>query len=119
MNVANAEFEATAEQFRKLATRTVNQADLRKYVRRVMRCDDDSSTKLKNIVDEIVRRAEEGIGTDIPKVRGTLWAAYNGVTEHLSYARGRTAETRMDSLWFGDGSLLNQRALEVALEMAC
>jgi hypothetical protein len=73
---------------------------------------------MKNIIEEIVGLAEAGRGNDLPSVRGTLWTAYNGVTEWLTYSRGRSQENRMNSLWFGDGANLNRQALEVALSMA-
>src|SRR5262249_28186145 len=41
MDLANAEFEATAEQYRRLARKSVNQSDLRKYVKRVLKVEDD------------------------------------------------------------------------------
>jgi hypothetical protein len=120
MNLANAAFEATAEQYRRLARRSVNQADLRKYVKRVLRVEDeqDISTRFKNLVEEVVGLAETGRGNSIPSVRGTLWTAYNGVSEWLTYSRGRSVDSRLNSLWFGDGALTNRHALEVALDMA-
>jgi phage/plasmid-like protein (TIGR03299 family) len=120
MDVANAEFEATAEQYRRLARKSVNQADLRKYVKRVLKVEseEDSSTRSKNIVEEIVRLAESGRGNDLPSIRGTYWSAYNGVSEWLTYSRGRSEDNRLNSLWFGDSALTNRHALTVALDMA-
>jgi phage/plasmid-like protein (TIGR03299 family) len=120
MDVANAEFEATAEQYRRLARKSVNQADLSKYVRRALKIENeqDISTRSKNIVEEIVRLAEAGRGNNLPSVRGTLWTAYNGVSEWLTYNRGRSEDNRLNSLWFGDSALANRHALEVALDMA-
>src|SRR5262245_19439425 len=120
MDLANAEFEATAEQYRRLARKSVNQADLRKYVKRVLKVEDeqDITTRSKNIVEEIVRLAEAGRGNDLPSIRGTFWTAYNGVSEYLTYTRGRSEDKRLNSLWFGDGALTNRHALEVALDMA-
>jgi phage/plasmid-like protein (TIGR03299 family) len=120
MDLANAEFEATAAQYRRLARKSVNQADLRKYVRRVLKIEDeqDMSTRSNNLVEEIVRLAEAGRGNDLPAVRGTLWTAYNGVSEWLTYNRGRSSDNRLNSLWFGAGALTNRHALEVALDMA-
>jgi phage/plasmid-like protein (TIGR03299 family) len=120
MDVANAEFEATAEQYKRLARKSINAADLRNYVKRVLKIDDDSdpSTRSKNITEEIVRLAEVGRGNQLPSVRGTYWTAYNGVTEWLGYDRGRNDSTRLNSLWFGDGAILSRFALETALEMA-
>jgi phage/plasmid-like protein (TIGR03299 family) len=120
MDVANAEFEASAEQFRRLARKGIDQADLRRYVKRVfgVEGDKEGSTRLKNIMEEVVGLAEAGRGNELPSVRGTLWTAYNGVSEWLGYRRGNAQANRLDSLWFGDGANLNRRALETALGMA-
>ena len=119
MDLANQQFEATAEQYRRLARKSINQDDLRKYVRRVLKADEDNaSTRLKNIAEVIARLAETGRGNDLPSVRGTLWTAYNGVSEWLTYNRGRSEDSRVNSLWFGGGGLTNRHALEVALDMA-
>jgi phage/plasmid-like protein (TIGR03299 family) len=119
INLANAEFQATAEQYRLLARKSINQADLHRYVQKVLKVEDDreAGTRLKNIMDEIVGLAEAGRGNDLPSVRGTCWTAYNGFSEWLSYSRGRTQENRLNSLWFGDSANLNRQALEVALSM--
>ena len=120
MNLANAEFEATAEQYRLLARKSINQADLRRYVKKVFGVEEgqQGGTRLKNIMEEVVRLAVAGRGNEMPSVSGTLWTAYNGVSEWLGYERGTSQGNRLNSLWFGDGASLNRRALEAALEMA-
>jgi phage/plasmid-like protein (TIGR03299 family) len=120
MDLANAAFEATAEQYRLLARRSINQADLRKYVRRVLKVKDDqeASSRLRNLMEEIEGLAETGRGNNLPSIRGTYWSAYNGVSEWLTYNRGRSENNRLNSLWFGDSALTNRHALAVALEMA-
>ena len=62
--------------------------------------------------------AEAGRGNDLPSIRGTYWSAYNGVSEWLTYGRGRSEDNRLNSLWFGDSANTNRHALEVALDMA-
>jgi hypothetical protein len=69
-------------------------------------------------VEEIVRLAEAGRSNDLPSIRSTYWSAYNGVSEYLTYNRGRSEDNRLNSLWFGDSALTNRHALEVALDMA-
>jgi phage/plasmid-like protein (TIGR03299 family) len=119
MNLANQEFEATAEQYRLLARKSINQADLKKYVQRVLKVDgDEASTRTKNTVEEIIGLCESGRGNTLPSVSGTYWTAYNGVTEWLSYQRGRSASNRVDSLWFGPSAETNKVALDTALAMA-
>jgi phage/plasmid-like protein (TIGR03299 family) len=120
MELANQGFEATAEQYRRLAVRTIHQADVKRYVRRVFQVADDAqpSARLADILLTVEALAEAGRGNDRPLVRGTVWAPYNGVTEYLGAVAGRNANSRLNSLWFGDGALTSRRALEIALEMA-
>jgi len=122
MDLMNAEFEATAEQYRLLAHKDINQADVRKYVKRVFELDHmddaDIATRQTNIFKKVEELMEAGKGNNLPSVRGTYWAAYNGVTEYLSYQSGRTTDNRLNSLWFGQNSNMNKQALKVAVEMA-
>ena len=53
------------------------------------------------------------IGSDIPGVSGTRWGMLNAVTELVDHERGRSANTRMESAWFGTGAALKNRALEL------
>lgn len=120
MNLANQQFEATADQFRLLARKSINQADLRKYVKRVLKVEDgqEPTTRTRNIMDEIIGLCESGRGNALPSASGSYWTAYNGCTEWLGYNRGHTQDNRLNSLWFGDSANLNRHALDVALEMA-
>jgi len=44
----------------------------------------------------------------------TLWGMVNGVTAFLDHVRGRTADTRLNSAWFGQGATLKAQAWEKA-----
>jgi len=135
MNLMNAEFEATAEQYRLLVNKSINQNDLRKYVKRVFKVDAEDSAiwtagerskelkevvseRQKNILEEVIELCEAGKGNNLPSVRGTYWSAYNGVTEYLSYVNGRNEDNRLNSLWFGQNNTMNKLALSAAVEMA-
>lgn len=127
MQVADAEFLATAAQWRRLAQVGVTQKTLASYVRRVFDpkiADDASDAEIAEkstcarVLPDIIRLFEEGAGSDIAGVKGTMWGAYNAVTGYLSHERGKTGESRLDSLWFGTGGVLNKRALDVGLKMA-
>jgi phage/plasmid-like protein (TIGR03299 family) len=121
MDNINAEFEATAEQYRFLAGKNFNQKDINKYVKVVLGIDktpdEDIKTRTRNIMDEIMTRIE-GPKQSATNVRGTWWAAYNGFNEYLNYAKGRTTDNRLDSLWFGVNANDNMKALNTALEFA-
>lgn len=121
MVLANSTFEATAEQYRRLAKHKISRADLRKYVKIVLGVEKEEDKELpgptQTKIREIILAAEKGRGNELPSVRGTLWTAYNGVTEYLGYTFGRSADNRLSSLWFGQNANLNQKALDVALSM--
>ena len=53
------------------------------------------------------------IGAEIPGVMGTRWAMLNAVTEMVDHERGRSANTRIESAWFGTGAALKNKALEL------
>jgi phage/plasmid-like protein (TIGR03299 family) len=134
MNVVDQEFEATAEQYRRLASKSINQADLRKYVKSVFEIDVDDtaiwtggdrskeqkallSERQKNILDAVIKCVETGKGNNLPSIRGTMWQAYQGVNYYLNYETGRNDDNRLNSLWYGPNSDMNQRALDMAVEM--
>ena len=121
MDNINAGFEATAEQFRFLASKDFNQADIRRYVKTLLGIekvvDADIKTRTRNIMDEILALVE-GPKQAATNVRGTWWAAYNGYNEYLNYNKGRTEDNRIDSLWFGVGANDNMKALKTAMDFA-
>lgn len=49
---------------------------------------------------------------------GTFWTAFNAITYMTDHELGRTADTRLQSAWYGANRKLKTDALELALEMA-
>jgi phage/plasmid-like protein (TIGR03299 family) len=121
MDNINAQFEATAEQYRFLASRDFNQRDVQKYVKVLLGIDnkpeEDVKTRTRNIMDEILGTIE-GPKQSMPGVQGTWWAAYNGFNEYLNYTKGRNTNNRLESLWFGQNGTDNNKALQLATEFA-
>jgi phage/plasmid-like protein (TIGR03299 family) len=157
VNAADAQFEATAEQYRALARKGINHADLKKYVKTVFKMEENDqqmSTRSRNILESIICRHEAqaeimdgllagykyqqekrheveaglldsildnfetGRGQDLPSTKGTWFSAYNAISEHLAYERGRNEDSRLNQLWFGQGAVLNTTALETAIQLS-
>jgi phage/plasmid-like protein (TIGR03299 family) len=123
IDIANQEFVASADQYRKLAATSINQDDLRRYVKLVLNVTEDMEkaglpTRTLNTIDKIIDFTVNGKGAGIEGVNGTLWGAYNAVTEWTTWERGHNADTRLQSLWFGNSAELNKVALETAIAMA-
>jgi phage/plasmid-like protein (TIGR03299 family) len=84
-----------------------------------------SNARAKNIREELHRLFETGIGHDDPGIKGTSWTAFNAVTEYVDHHRSSHGKydsnrlsRRLDSLWFGSGARLKQKAWDLALQMA-
>jgi phage/plasmid-like protein (TIGR03299 family) len=62
---------------------------------------------------------ENGKGNKEKPVAGTLWAAYNGITELVDHRcrPNQLDDRRLDSIWFGDGYLIKARAYRAAEDM--
>jgi len=50
--------------------------------------------------------------------RGSFWQLFNTVTFFTDHLAGKTADTRLQSSWYGSNKVLKTRALETAIEMA-
>ena len=49
---------------------------------------------------------------------GSFWNAFNAVTYITTNEYGKTDDSRLSSVWFGTNASRNQKAMELALEMA-
>jgi len=114
VNITNRNFEMTLQQYRFLASRQVQ--NIEKFVLDVLQVPDDVE-KPPRALNNIVQLFDAGRGQDNAAVRGTWWAAYNGVTEWVDHQRGREG-TRLHAAWYGEGRRIKQRALAVATELA-
>jgi phage/plasmid-like protein (TIGR03299 family) len=61
---------------------------------------------------------EQGLGMDMPGVRGTAYGAYNAVTQFVDHHTGTDMRRRLESSWWGDGSKLKIKAFDEAVKMA-
>jgi len=81
--------------------------------------DPDNEKALKKVQNNRVWSRdlfENGEGNKQPRVSGTLWAAYNGVTEFIDHTKTprQMEDRRLNSIWFGEGYLVKARAYEIA-----
>ncbi len=94
------------------------------YFDRVLGVDstiqEEESTRLKKKKVNLVELFEKGAGNDRPGIRGTLWAAYNAVTEyvdHISTIRNvkKDPTNRLKNIWFENGANVKSRAFDEAV----
>jgi phage/plasmid-like protein (TIGR03299 family) len=79
---------------------------------------EQAKQKVAGFRHQASRLFEEGRGNKEPGIRGTLWAAYNGVTEFVDHQGSfKSAWQRMNTICFGDGEVLKHRALDQAVTL--
>ncbi len=120
VNALDARFDATAAQYNALANCSVNAADLANYVNVIFDLnpagDERAKLRAKKMQETITKLFENGAGAQLQSARGTLWGAYNAVTEYLTHDHGKNIDgSRLNSNWFGENMRTNDFALETAL----
>lgn len=94
-----------------------NEDELTQYFSTVFELKDNKSKQAENKIKRLKELFILGKGNQHEKVRGTWYAAYNAVTEYLSYEMGYLQEARLYSLWFGVNNNINHVALKTAISM--
>ncbi len=95
------------------------------YVNMVFPTDDVRDQKKLGKIEQQRRDScylfANGKGNAANGVQGTLWAAYNGITEYADYrmvAGTRSQSGRVERLWFGDAARLKVAAFDAAVELS-
>jgi phage/plasmid-like protein (TIGR03299 family) len=77
----------------------------------------DEKKERANSPTAIVTQLLESATNTTPGAKGTLWGAYNAVSEFITHHRGKTEDARANAQAFGETVTLNQHALDTALSM--
>jgi phage/plasmid-like protein (TIGR03299 family) len=139
LGIINDQFQSIEVKFGEMAHRQMNTEQLGRYLHLVF--PDPQDTKNRDALAKAKGNRlwstyffEQGKGSGLPGVKGTLWAAYNGVAElvdHRQPQRGERQpapalfsgpaqppdERRLESAWFGDGYSAKVRAYREACKL--
>ena len=116
LGIVSNSWERFLVQSRKLAGVAMPQAEADAFVAELLKpyhsgaVDVKESRAYKRIMELFQGAA---IGSDISGVTGTRWGMLNAVTELIDHERGRSTNTRLESAWFGTGSTIKNRALDL------
>jgi phage/plasmid-like protein (TIGR03299 family) len=121
LGIINSGFQEFEVLYTKMADLLVDSSLLDRYLRAVFPDPENhDGEKAREIAGQHRAWAEhffaEGRGNQEKGVKGTLWAAYTGVTEYVDHHRGKkTSEQHLYSVWFGAGYQIKSRAFESAV----
>jgi phage/plasmid-like protein (TIGR03299 family) len=131
-------YDELAEVYRKFAKVQMKDKQMRTYIAEALRPyggvkteqealevaklqeEEGMSVRLQTEVSNVMTLVENGRGTDIKGVRGTLWGTYNAITEYVDHHKTpRTGdEGRVQYIGFGTGKMVKDAALRIGMRFA-
>lgn len=112
-------FDEMQETFNAFLARKLKADEFKRYVVKVLSDGEttkaeDLSKPAQNNLTKIEGLAETGHGSDIKGVKGTLWGAYNALTEFVDHDR---TDKELGYLVNGRGAALKQQAFTMAVDL--
>ena len=118
LGIINEAYDQAAVVMRAMAKTQITSQRLREYFETVLPVPTDEQEERDRVQQRHQRWEQlftDGIGNNMPGVRGTVWAAYNGVTEWVERESYTTRlRNPLKSIWFGQGRLLKEKAFAQA-----
>ena len=124
MGFGNNFYNEWAEQANYLADKDITKEQVKNLLKIAFGLDPDKpedniwkpTVREMEVVEELIYA---GKGNDNPKIQGTAWQAYNGITEYVDYHRAttKTASGRLQGVWFGSGNDMKNKAWKYLLNM--
>ena len=138
LGILNQRFSIFEEASRKLAAVDLTTQAFEDYIKNTGLIpkveNEEQSTRAANILDEVTDLFECGKGANLPGSKRTAWGAFNAVAEYVDHYRGlsdkikklpegaekliEVQSKRTESLLFGSGAAVKQKAWDAALTLA-
>lgn len=115
------QFEATVEQYQRLAELGCDKELLRKYVRTVFygpKFENDEKKGARVVASVVENFKHYNFEAETVEEGKTMWDGFNAITAYLSHEYGRTDDARLSNLWLGKNAKIINSAVETAMEMA-
>ena len=120
-------FRYSIEEYRAMAKIDMSVGAFDRYVASVFSKQLEGKREVTDLkqYEQLIQNFESGVGTDIKGVPGTLWCAYNAVTEWTTHQRAAAEDDqnldkmrdRLNSLWFGSAAQINEVAHKSAMAL--
>ena len=124
LGIIQTRFDDLEKMFKQMAEKKLNTDKLSEYHQRVFPVpkviktkDDEAKTRMmEKMKTESAHYFAEGFGNDMEGIKGTLWAAYNGITEYIDHHReAKNGVDKLNYIWFGGGHAIKAKAYNEAL----
>jgi phage/plasmid-like protein (TIGR03299 family) len=119
LGLTNQVYEQLSAIFNRMQLRTITSEELLGYVQKLVPDNDEAqhyNTRTRNIREKILELHEGGAGAEW--TRGTAFGLVNAVSEFTDHVQHTgNPEKRLQSVWFGSGLGLKEKAFSQALEL--
>lgn len=118
LSEANSLFGQLDTVFNRMSTTKITDKQIREYVNTLIPDteQEEDHTHAEEVRQVMLKLHETGLGANL--ARGTLWGAFNSVTEYADHLMpNEDPDSRLHSIWFGRGEQLKQRAFQLAEQM--
>lgn len=122
LGLAEKQFEAKEEIYKAMTKVNMTNSEISEYIMSVIPpANKEATDRVKNGIvqyqEHIWSLMENGTGSDIKGVRGTLWGAYNAFVEHVDYYASPRTRDRANYIIYGTGKAIKDKAYSKALEI--
>lgn len=118
LGIVNTAMDNAGVLMQRMATVQMNREALDGYFNTVIPApvdDEPLKQKINDRHNRLRELFETGDGNAMPGVRGTLWAAYNAVTQWVDRESYTTRQKEpLRTIWFGDGARMKRVAFDTA-----
>ncbi len=124
LGIATKKFEDFADMAQAMTKVKINTAKFDEFLGLVGVDTEAKGGKKASTYTDIVDAFENAPGSKLVTAKGTLWGALNAITNYTSHTRPTRVtkssgfqsegEARLNSVWFGSGAAMNERALKAA-----
>ncbi len=116
LGLSNTLYDQLEVVFNRMALKKITDAQVREYVKALVPDNEDKDNAhnlaIRNACMELY---ESGHGADLS--RGTLWGAFNCITEYTDHSMENDPANRMESIWSGRGERMTHQAFRLAEKM--
>jgi phage/plasmid-like protein (TIGR03299 family) len=121
MGLLQGQWQAFADNARKLAARKITRAEAVKILVDAIgdpekKIEDQPNARPMGQILELFDGAARG--SELDSAKGTAWGLVNAATEFADHYAGRSTNSRLNSAWFGTGAARKAAIFEKALVMA-
>lgn len=116
MGIAHFKMGQYKEMAEFLGSKRTTEETLKQYFGHLLGTSNKNEGELSRKGKRAMEVVQEQPGAEFAE--GSFWSAFNSITYMTDHELGRSADTRMQSAWYGANRKLKTDALELALEMA-